>query len=1291
MAALAATLPAEAGEAEGSAIGAALPPPIRPVEREPPPPLSFAQERLWFLDQLDPASAAYNIPSAFALTGDLDAVLLQRAFAEVVRRHETLRTTFGRRGERPVQVIAASGSWRLPVVDLSGSPEPRWALAEALALAEVRKPFDLAAGPLLRVTLLRADRRRHLLVVSLHHIVSDGWSVARLVGEVTALYDAFSRGEASPLPELPFQYADFAVWQRAWLAGGEMERQLGWWQQQLAGVQILELPTDRPRPAVETFRGAELPITLDAGLTADLEALARERGATLFMVLLAGYEVLLSRYSGQRDVVVGSPIANRNRREIEELIGFFANTLVLRTDLSGDPPFREVLERVQETTLGAYARQDVPFERLVERLQPDRDLSRNPLFQVELVFQNQPRPATLLPGLESRQLAMDAGIAKFDLTFFLSRVGERLEGLVEYNTDLFDRVTARRMARHLQQVLAGLRRHLATPLSALPLLSEIELHQVLREWNDPVEEALCGRLVHRLVEERAAAQADELAVLDGERRLTYGELNARANQLAWRLIELGIGPESIVGICVERSLEMVIGLLGVLKAGGAVLALDPAYPLDRLSYIIREAGLSVLLVDDLLREVLPEHDGVELTLDRDWRDFAGRPEGNPEVHVWPENPMYIIYTSGTTGKPKGIVVTHLAFSNLLEWQLRQSGLPRPDGEGRAARTVQFATFGFCVSFQEIFTSWCSGSALVLAGEMVRRDIDGLAGFLEAHGVERLHLPFAALKHLAEAAATQERLPSRLTEVITAGEPLLVNPAVRRLFTRLGCVLRNQYGASETHVVTSFSLAGEVASWPAIPPVGRNITGVAIHLLDRALRPVAVGVPGALFSTGRCEARGYLAEPVMTAEKYVPDPFTGTFGGRLYRTGDLARRLPGGEIEFLGRIDDQVKIRGYRLELGEVDTVLARHPKLRDVASLVRPTDTGNLLVSYLVLEEPMADVTAELTAYMKARVPEHMVPSAFVVMDWLPVNANGKLDREALPAPEVVTGRAKAATATLRNATEELLAELWQEVLGGERPGPEDDFFDLGGHSILATQLISRVRLAFEVELPLMALFESPTLGGLAAVLEESRERRAGRERCPPWWPEDGRRRRRSPSPSSGSGSTSRPCRGARSTTCRSRCASRASSRRWPWRGRPARWCAATRPCAPASRSTAACRCRWWSRPGPVPAAGGGPPGPSRGRAGSEGPAPGRPRGRPALRSRPGAAPRLVPAAAGTRGARLGDQPPPHRLRRLVHRRAGRRDGGALRRLPGGPTLHAAGSRGPVRRLRRLAAALALG
>jgi amino acid adenylation domain-containing protein len=1064
-------------------------PPVVPVPRDGELPLSFAQQRLWFLDQLEPGSAVYNMPHGVRLLGPLDVGALAGAIGGVVARHESLRTTFVEHGGRPAQRIAPVAA-DLPYVDLSGlQPAAGEGELRRVAEEEARRSFDLARGPLLRTLLLRLAAADHAVVLNMHHIVSDGWSLGVLLEEMAALYGAAVRGEASPLPPLPVQYADFAAWQRTWLQGDQVERLLAGWRRRLAGLPGLELPTDRPRPGVETFRGSHRPVALLPRLTAALQTLGRRRGATLFMVLLAAFETLLHRCSGQDDLSVGSPVANRNRPGLEGLIGFFANTLVLRTDLAGDPPFAELLGRAREAALAAYAGQDLPFEKLVEELRPQRDMSHNPLFQVMLVLQNQPRPALRLPGVELAPFNIDTGTAKFDLTLFLWPEGEGLGGAIEFNSDLFDPATPRRWMGHLTAILEAVAQRPETRLWDLPLLGEVERHQFAREWNDSAVPDTGELLVHRLVEAQARQTPDACAAVFGGERLTYRELNRQANRLAHHLRRLGIGPEVLVGICLERSLDMVVALLAVLKAGGGGVALDPTYPADRLAYIVRDAAMPVLLTEEKLRHGLPAAEGVRRLCVESLRTaVALEPEADLEGGATAESPMYAIYTSGSTGLPKGILVTHRAFANLLAWQLGHSSLaPR-------ARTVQFATFGFCVSFQEIFSAWCSGGTLVVVDESRRRDMEALAEILETEEVERLHLPFAALKHLAEVAATRERLPGQLREVITAGEQLQVSTAVAALFDRLpGCWLHNQYGASETHVVSSFSLAGEPGRWPTIPPVGRPIANVEIHLLDPHLRPAPVGVPAELCAGGACMPRCYLGDPEMTAGKMIPNPFSLQPGERLYRTGDLARLRADGQIEHLGRIDGQVKIRGFRVEVGEIDALLERHPAVRDAAVVAQATGgDGKRLVAYVVLAAGGGpEVVEELRLHLKQKLPEYMLPAAWVVLAALPLNANGKLDRAALPLPDAARGLATRYVAP-RDPVEEVLAEIWMQVLEVDRVGVHDGFFELGGHSLLATQLVSRVRTAFRIELPLRTLFEATTVADLAQALVD-REAAPGR------------------------------------------------------------------------------------------------------------------------------------------------------------------------------------------------------
>jgi amino acid adenylation domain-containing protein len=1042
--------------------------------------LSFSQERLWFLEQLEPGSAFYSIPGAVRMEGPVSSAAFAAALVELVRRHESLRTTFGDRDGRPLQSVAPPPeTMPLPRIELSGLPESeREAELFRLVKDEVRRPFDLLRGPLLRVVLLGLDREDQVVVYLLHHIIADAWSGKIFLSELATLYEAFVTGRPSPLPPVVLQYADYAAWQRRYLAGDVLAEQLAYWRARLAGCPVLELPTDRPRPAIETFHGRNRRVQIPVATTRGLHELSRSTGASLFMVLLAVFKTLLLRTSGQSDLAVGSPIANRGRKDLEGVIGFFANTVVLRTDLAGNPSFRELLLRVREVTLGAYAHEQLPFERLVEEIQPERDMSRNPLFQVMCVLQNQPSRTIALGDLRMSPLLLDSGTAKFDLTIMWEEQDEILHGMVEHNTDLFDDTTVARLYRQHEELFAAVLAHPEARLLDLPLLGTAERHQLVVEWNDTVRRLAEG-CVHERVEGVVRQKPDAVAARFDGSSLSFGELNTRANRLAHGLRRRGVGAESLVGICIGRSLPMVVAALGVLKAGGGLVALDPAYPLERLAMIVEDAGLTVLLADEAMLGHFPEHREIALLLDGAVDPVAGESAENPVSGVGPDHPMYAIYTSGSTGRPKGIVVPHRAFSNFLEWQLQASG-------GEPVRTVQFAAFGFCVSFQEIFSAWCSGGTLVVAGEMTRRDLGAFGGFLESEGIERLHLPYAALKQLAESSVGGALRPSRLREVITAGEPLKVTSSLRQLFSSLkGCTLSNQYGASETHVVSALTLPGTAESWPALPAVGRAVANVRIHLLDGELRPVPIGVRGELYAGGECVSRCYLKDPALTAWKLVPDPYGLLPGDRLYRTGDLARRLADGQIESLGRLDGQVKVRGFRVELGEVETVLAQEPGVRDVAVVPQGHGEGLRLVAYVVQTPesgPAGDLVGSLRQSLERRLPEYMVPAAFVTLSELPVNANGKLDVPALPAPEA--RRSGRAYRPPRTPVEELLAGLWREVLGVERVGLEDSFFDLGGYSLLATQVVSRARSSFGVELPLRALFEAPTLSRLAQRIE---------------------------------------------------------------------------------------------------------------------------------------------------------------------------------------------------------------
>ncbi|HSF43652.1 MAG TPA: amino acid adenylation domain-containing protein, partial [Thermoanaerobaculia bacterium] len=1056
-------------------------PPVRRVPRDGHPPLSFSQQRLWFLDRFEPGSALYNMPFALEIRGDVSPGLLEDALREVVRRHEALRTTFADRGGEPVQVIAEEAGFALPVIDLGALPDAE-AEVRRLAEEEARTPFDLETGPLVRGALVRLSTDTCVLLLDLHHIVADGWSIGVLVREMGEVYRAFSAGRPSPLAPLPLQYADFAIWQRQEL-GAELSRQLGWWRDRLANhPAALDLPADRPRPAVRSHRGAVERFMLPGGLADALESLGRQRGATPFMVLLAAYQSLLLRYTGQEDLLVGTPVANRNRSEVEGLIGHFLNTLVIRTDLGGDPAFESLLARVRETALGAFAHQDLPFERLVEELQPERSLSQAPLFQVMFILQNVSVPALDLGGATAAPLDVEGEVAKFDLT--LSMAGsdsglvqaEGLTGWLEYATDLFDRATITRLAGHLRTLLEGIAAAPESRLSDLPLLTAPEQHQLLAVDTATGYEPTLA--LHQLVERWAERTPDVGAVTCEGETLSYADLNDRANRLAAHLREQGVGPEVRVAVRLDRSLDMIVALLGILKAGGAYVPIDPAYPAERQAMILEDSGATLLLEERTQRTLGTA--GTETEAIR-VLDVLGVPgvlavlSGEPAST--PGHLAYTIFTSGSTGRPKGVQITHGSAVHRIETQGRLVGV-----EPGEVWTV-FHSYAFDYSVWEIWTCLAHGGRLVITPLDTTRDAAAFHDLLAAERVTCVHQTPAALRQLVAAWDSGDRSPADLAvrRVGVGGEAFPADLAGRLL--GLGFDVWNFYGPTEAtvwataHRVTS----GETGS----VPLGRALPDMAIHLLDRRFQPVPAGVPGELCIAGAGLARGYIARPDLTAERFMPDPFADAPGARLYRTGDLARRRADGTLEFLGRIDHQVKVRGFRIELGEIESVLRDCPGVGEAVAIVREDAPGDhRIVAYVVPEGEEVPVAAGLRTFLKERLPDPMIPSAFVLLPALPLNPNGKVDRKALPAPAAVAvGDGFAAP---RTPTEETVAAAWCAVLHRESAGIHDNFFESGGHSLLATQLVSRLKESLGVELPLRAVFETPTIAGLARAAEEA-------------------------------------------------------------------------------------------------------------------------------------------------------------------------------------------------------------
>ncbi|HEU4594975.1 MAG TPA: amino acid adenylation domain-containing protein, partial [Pyrinomonadaceae bacterium] len=1051
-------------------------------------PLSYAQQRLWFLDQLAPGSPFYNGSSSFLLRGQLDLPALERSLGEVVRRHEVLRTTFVELDGSPVQLISPASEVTLPVTDLSGlDPTEREAEADRLAHQEARRPFDLSAGPLLRASLLRLREDEHVLLVTMHHIVSDGWSAAVLTREMTALYAAFTSGADSPLEELPIQYADYAAWQRQHLSGENLERELAYWRQQLGGAPaLLELPTDRPRPAAQSFCGAHHPLSLSAELTSALKELSQREGCTLFMTLLAGWQALLSRYSNQEEVVVGTPIANRTRAEVENLIGFFVNTLALRGDLTGEPSFRELLGRVREVTLGAYAHQEVPFERLVEELQPERSLSHQPLFQSMFALQNTPREALRLPGLELSELDVENITTRFDLSLSLTEVDGCLVGTMRYMTDLFETATIERWCEHFRTLLVGIVANPDERVSKLELLSEAEREQVLVSVNRTDRDYPREHCLHELFEAQVELTPGAVAVVCEEEHLSYAELNRRANQLAHHLRAAGVGPDSLVPLCVERSVGMLVGLLGILKAGGGYVPLDPTFPKERLSTMLEVLSPRVIVTQREFAARLPEGVATPLLLDEDWHVITRRGEDNPARLASPESAAYVIFTSGSTGKPKGVVVEHRQILNYHQAIVERLRLEP------GARFAMVQPLTVDSSQTMLFPALCTGGTVHVITRERAADPEALMEYFVRHRIDGLKIAPSHLAALQTGRQPERLLPRRW--LVIGGEASRREWVEELRRQAPDCSVFNHYGPTEATVgMLTFHLGRDAEVSPSgSTPLGRPLANARAYVLDAHLRPVPKGVPGELYIGGACVARGYLGDAARTAEKFIPDPFDAAGGARLYRTGDLVRHTPEGNLLFIGRDDHQVKIRGFRIELGEIEEILRQHPSVREAVVIAREDGRGDKqLVGYVVtrrdgVEQDAGRLDESLREHLGERVPEYMLPSVIMHLEDLPLSAHGKVNLQALPSPDPNGFVPQDDFVAPRNPLELKLARIWQDILGVDAVGVKANFFRLGGHSLLATQMISRVRRELGVELPLRRLFERPTVEGLADSLERA-------------------------------------------------------------------------------------------------------------------------------------------------------------------------------------------------------------
>lgn len=1032
-------------------------------------PLSFAQQRLWFLDQLEGQSATYNIPLALQLSGDLNVEALEAAISEIVRRHEALRTTFQMVKGEPVQVISPADPLSVSIVNLQTcSAENRPDELQRLANEVACKPFDLECDSLLRVQLFKLAPASHVLLVVMHHIVSDGWSIGIFSHELSTLYREFSQGKHSSLNTLPIQYVDFAQWQRQYLQGKVLERQLNYWRQQLADTPALsELPTDHPRPAVQSFRGETIRFSLSEQLSHKLKELSQQSSTTLFITLLTAFSVLLYRYSYSEDIVIGSPIANRNRKEIEPLIGFLVNTLPLRTDLSGNPSFSVLLKQVHQTALDAYDHQELPFERLVEELNPERDFSYHPFFQVMFVLQNATSEIIELPGIQVSAFPLKRGLSKFDLTLSVREQSEGLIGAFEYNCDLFNHDTIQRLAGHFQTLLEGIVANPQQPIVEFSLLTEPERHQLLVEWNNTQKDYPSDRCIHQLFEAQVERTPDVIAVVFENEQLTYSALNKRANQLAHYLQTLGVGPDVLVGICVERSLEMIVGLLGILKAGGAYLPLDPEYPSERLAYMIADASVPVLLTQQTLKTVLPSYSERVICLDEDIGAFLNYPDYNARVSITPNDLAYAIYTSGSTGQPKGVLIQHQGLCNLTKAKQKLFQL----AEGK--RCLQSFSLSFDGSVWEIFPTLTSGATLylvrkdqLLSGPQIAQWLDQQAINIAMMPPSLLStLPSLPLPHLSVLAVGGEPCPQSLVTQWSVGG--------RRFF--------NAYGPTEATVCTTVS---RMEAFDKALTIGRPIDNAQVFILDDELQVLPVGVPGELLIGGVGLARGYLNRPELTAERFISHPFSDRPNARLYKTGDLARYLPDGNIEILGRIDHQVKIRGFRIELGEIEAALCSHAQIQSAVVVACPDTLGSQRLAAYVIVDGSTPTGNIFRSFLKELLPEYMVPSHFVCLDRFPLTSSGKVDRQALPELDLSKRSLNNELVFPRSSSEKQLSHIWAELLKIKQIGIYDNFFELGGHSLLATQVISQIREVFSIDLPLRAVFEAPTVAELSESIE---------------------------------------------------------------------------------------------------------------------------------------------------------------------------------------------------------------
>ncbi len=1041
-------------------------------------PLSFSQQRLWFIDQLYHGSSFYNIPIAFHVQGNLDIAALEQSLNEILKRHEVWRTNFKLINGESIQEIFPQSTWDLSIINREDLCSKDWEEeVKQIAADEAKKPFNLAKGLLVRATLLRLSEEEHVLLVTMHHIITDGWSCNVFLHELSSLYAAFSKNIPSPLPELPIQYADFAIWQRDRIQGEFLATQLNYWKQQLQGeLPILQLPTDRPRPYLATFTGAKQYFGFSASLTNALKQLSQREDATLFMSLLAAFNVLLYRYTNQEDILIGSPIANRNRAELEGMLGLFVNTLVLRNNLSGNPSFHELLHRVREVTLDAYAHQDLPFEMLVEELHPERDLSRNPLYEIMFVLQNTPTNVQEVSSLTLRTLDFDSGTAQLDIFLSMSESQEGLAGCLEYNTDIFDSATITQFINNFQTLLENIVANPEQRLSELSVLAAYEQKQLLFQFNQTCANYPQDVCLHQLFEQQVELTPLSLALISESKKLTYRQLNNKVNQLAHYLQKQGVTKETLVALCLERSIDMVVGILAILKAGGAYIPLDPSYPVERLNFMLSDSQASVLITEQEILEKLSLSSAKTVCLDIHKDAIAQESPENLINISKADNVAYIIYTSGSTGTPKGILGTHRGTVNGLHWLWKT--YPFTPGEVCCQKTA----ISFVDSVWEIFAPLLQGIATVIISNATVQDPQLFIEALVDRKVTRIILVPSLLRLLLDNYSHLIQKLSQLKLWITSGEALSVKlvTTFRELipFTKL----INLYGSSEVSANATYYDTNLLQDQANSVPIGRPIDNTQVYVLNRNLQPTPIGVVGELYIGGDGLARGYLHRPELNQERFIDNPFLP--GDKLYKTGDLVRYFKDGNLEYFGRHDEQVKIRGFRVELGEIATAIEQHPDIQESVVITNDDAQKNLrLIAYVVTNKQ--DITTQLLSYLQQKLPNYMLPSAFIVLDKLPLTPNGKIDKKALPSSEVIQSNINKAFIAPRNFTELALAKTWEKLLDTSPIGVTDNFFELGGHSFLAIRLMAQIHDKFEHNLPVSTLFENPTVEKLAAIVSQ--------------------------------------------------------------------------------------------------------------------------------------------------------------------------------------------------------------